>query len=76
MSVFNCNCSCRCSCSSLGAILIDILGTILVAVILPTVDIVAASVLGAILTGWILGFLALTFTGTACHIRSLTDCES
>lgn len=65
-----------CGCSSLNALLLGVLGTILVAVILLIVDVVAASVIGAILTGLLLGFLALTFTATACYIRSLTDCES
>lgn len=65
-----------CGCASLNALLLGILGTIFTGVILLTVTIPATSLVTTILTGLLLGFLALTFTATACYIRSLTDCES
>ena len=64
-----------CGCASLNALLAGILGTIATGVVLLIVDVAAASVIGAILTGLLLGFLSLIFTSTACYIRSFTDCE-
>ncbi len=64
-----------CGCASLNALLAGILGVIATGVVLLIVDVAAASVIGAILTGLLLGFLSLIFTSTACYIRSFTDCE-
>lgn len=58
-------------CQSLGAVLTGILGTIALAVVLLVVDIAAASVLGAILTGALLFFFTLTLAATACYARCL-----
>ena len=64
----------NCACASLGALLSGILGTILLAAVLLAVGIVATSILSAILVGILVFFLTLTFTSTACLIRTLADC--
>ena len=65
----------RCICEGVNTLLVGILGAILFALVLLAVGIVATSVLSAILVGLLIFFLALTFTSTACLIRSLLDCE-
>lgn len=64
-----------CLCTALNALLIGILGTILFAVVLLAVGIVATSILSAILVGILLFFFSLTLTSTACLVRSLADCS-
>ncbi len=67
---------CRpCQRRSVATVLAGILGTILFSVVLLAVGITATSVISAILIGLLAGFLTLTFTGTACLIRCLADCE-
>lgn len=65
-----------CRCGSLGAVLTGALGTILFATVLLAVGIVATSVVSAILVGVLVASLALTFTGTACLIKCLMDCDA
>lgn len=64
-----------CRCSALNALLAGILGTILLALILLSVGIVATSVISAILVGLLLFFLSLTLTSSACYVRLLAECE-
>lgn len=61
---------------TLGTVLAGILGTILSAVILLAVGITATSVVSAILVGLLVAFLTLTFTGSACLVLCLADCEN
>lgn len=63
-----------CRCASLGALLVGILGTILLAVVLLGFGIVATSVISAILVGLLLGFFALAIVSTACYVHALADC--
>ncbi len=63
-----------CTCTALNALLVGILGTILFALILLAVGIVATSVLSAVLVGLTVFFFALTVSATACYIRTLADC--
>lgn len=63
-----------CTCAALNALLVGILGTILFALILLAVGIVATSVLSAILVGLTVFFLALTVTGAACYVRTRAGC--
>ena len=65
----------QCRCRSLGAILTGILGTILFAVVLLAVGITATSVVSAVLVGILVASLALTFTGAACLVKCLADCD-
>ena len=65
----------RCECTTLNTVLAGILGTILFSVILLTVDVAAASVIGSILVGLFLLFFTLMLTGTACLIRIITGCH-
>lgn len=64
-----------CLCAAQNALLIGILGTILFALVLLAVGIVATSILSTILVGILLFFFALTLTSTACLVRSLADCS-
>ncbi len=65
-----------CKRSTLGTVLAGILGTILFAVVLLAVGITATSVVSAILVGLLVAFLTLTFTGSACLVLCLADCEN
>lgn len=65
---------CECRCAALNAVLIGILGTILFAVVLLAVGIVATSVFNAILVGLLLFFFTLALTATACLVRCFAEC--
>ncbi len=65
-----------CVCSTLGTLLIGILGSILFAVVLLAVGIVATSVISAILVGLLLFFFALIFAASACLVRCVTNCNA
>lgn len=65
-----------CRCTALSALLIGLLGTILFALVLLSVGIVATSVISAILVGLLLFFLALALTEAACYVRALSGCEN
>ena len=64
-----------CLCSALNALLTGVLGTILFALILLAVGIVATSVLSAVLVGVLVFFLWLTVAASACYIRCAADCD-
>lgn len=64
-----------CVCPTLTALLIGILGAALLAVVLLAITFPATSVLGAIIVGGLLLFLALTVTSTACLVRCLAHCN-
>ena len=63
-------------CSAMTGLLAGILGTILLSAILLAFGIVATSVISAILVGLLVFFLTLTFVGTACFIRCLSNCSN
>lgn len=73
-SAFTRTASCRCACATLNTILIGILGAVLFSVVLLAVGITATSVASAVLAGLVLGFFALTLTGTAGLVRCLANC--
>ncbi len=64
----------ECLCGSLNTVLIGILGSILFAIVLLAVGVVATSVVSAILVGVLLFFFTLAVTGTACLVRELSGC--
>lgn len=64
-----------CLCASLNTLLAGILGTVLFAIVLLAVGIVATSILSAILVGILLFFFALTITGSACLVKQLIGCD-
>ena len=64
----------RCVCSVLPVLLTAILGTILLSVILLAVEFAATSVIGAIITGGLIGFFAITLGTVACLIRCILGC--
>lgn len=71
------SCRCRrggCLCAGLDVALIGSLGTALLAIVLLAVGITATSIVSAILVGLLLLFLSLLLTGTACYVRTMTDC--
>ncbi|MBE5922231.1 MAG: hypothetical protein E7269_05710 [Lachnospiraceae bacterium] len=65
-----------CRCSTLNAVLIGILGTILFAVILLAIEFAATSIIGAIITGTLLFFFSLMITTTACLVKCLVNCNN
>lgn len=65
----------RCLCSILPTLLIGILGTILTAIILLAITFAATSIIGAIITGALLVFFALTITSTACLVKCVAGCQ-
>lgn len=64
-----------CLCRALDALLSGALGTILLALVLLTVDIAATSVLGSVLVGVLVFFLWLTVASAACYVRCAGDCD-
>lgn len=65
-----------CRCPVLNTLLLGILGTLLFAVVLLAVGIVATSVISAILVGLLVLFLTLTLAASACFVRCLSNCET
>ena len=65
----------NCLCPVLSVLLTGILGTILFSLILLLVDVAIMSVIGAILSGLLFLFFALTLTSTACLIKCLANCR-
>ena len=64
-----------CAYNNLIAVLIGILGTTLFSVVLLGITFVATSVLGAIITGLLIGFFALIVTATVCLIKRIVVCN-
>ncbi len=62
-------------CTNLGTFLTGILGTILTSVILLSVTFAATSVLGAIITGFLLFFFSLLIISATCLIGCRYDCD-
>lgn len=66
----------RCICLTMPVFFIGILGTILTSLILLGVGFAATSVIGAIITGLLLGFFTLVITSTVCLIKCrMTFCN-
>ncbi len=65
-----------CSCTTIGLVLLGILGTIAAAVLLLAVGITATGIFTAILVGLTALFFTLLLTATACLIRELTNCTA
>ena len=73
-SAVACN-GCKDCCTNLGAFLTGILGTVLTSVILLGITFAATSVLGAIITGFLLFFFSLLVTSTVCLVKCRYNCE-
>lgn len=67
---------CRTRCSALSVLLLGILGSILFATILLIIDIVATSVIGAILVGVLVFSFSLFITTTVCLIKCIANCNN
>lgn len=65
-----------CKRGNLGTVLAGILGTILISVIGLAVGLTATSVVSAILVGLLVAFLTLIFTGSACLVLCIADCDN
>lgn len=63
-----------CQCTTLNAVLIGLLGTVLFAVVLLGVGIVATSVTSAVLVGLLLFSFSFALSTLACHIRAIANC--
>ena len=66
----------RCKCQTLPVYLIGILGTIFTSLVLLGIEFVATSVIGAIISGLLLGFFTLVITTAVCLIRCKTNCNN
>lgn len=58
-------------CSSLNALLIGALGTVLTSLVLLAITFAATSFFGAFLNGLLLFFFFLTLTSAACYVKCL-----
>jgi len=67
-------CSC-CRRSAINTILVGVIGALIAGIILIAVGFAATSIIGAILTGFLLAFLTLIFVSTACLIGCVIDCR-
>ncbi len=65
-----------CNGTTLTALLVGILGSILTATVLLAIPFVATSVIGAIITGALLLFFSLLITATACYVKCLVACSN
>ena len=65
-------CGCR---QILSVLLVGIIGTILTSVILLGITFAATSVLGAIITGFLLFFFSLLIISSVCLIRCRYNCD-
>lgn len=63
-----------CKCQTLPVYLIGILGTIFTSLVLLGIEFVATSVIGAIISGLLLGFFTLVITTAVCLIRCKINC--
>ena len=63
-----------CRRNGINTILVGIIGALISGIILIAVGFAATSIIGAILTGFLLAFLTLIFVSTACFIRCAIDC--
>ena len=58
------------------AVLIGILGTALFSVVLLGITFAATSVIGAIISGLLVGFFALIISGTVCLVKKTVICNA
>lgn len=65
-----------CICPILSLLLTGVLGAILTSVVLLAIEFAATSIIGATITGALLGFVSLIFTETACLTKCLARCNS
>ena len=74
-SVLRCEYLRRCICMILPVVLVAILGTIVLSAVLLVFTFAATSILGAIITGALIGFFALIITATACLVNCIAGCS-
>lgn len=65
----------NCICAILPVLLIAILGTIILSAILLVFTFAATSIIGAIITGGLLGFFTLIITASACLVNCTAGCS-
>ncbi|MBQ4527481.1 MAG: hypothetical protein II998_05355 [Clostridia bacterium] len=64
-----------CSCSIIPTLLVGIVGTIIISLILLGITFAATSILGAVISGILLGFFTLTIFSTACFVLCRFACN-
>lgn len=64
----------NCICPILSVLLTAILGAVLTSLILLGITFAATSIIGAIISGALIGFLSLIFAESVCLIKCLTRC--
>ena len=65
----------NCICSVLSAHLIGLIGLIITSLILLGITFAATSLLGAVITGALLGFFTLSFSTVACITKCVARCH-
>ncbi len=80
INLFSSNLTCnntanKCMCLTMPVYFVGILGTILTSLILLGITFSAASVIGAVITGLLLGFFTLIITSAVCLIKCKTTCS-
>ena len=63
-----------CVYSTVSAVLVGVLGTLLLSVILLAIPFATTSIIGAIITGALAAFFSYIFTATACTIKCFVKC--
>lgn len=66
----------ECVCSIIPTVLVGILGTIITALVLLGITFAATSVIGAIISGLLLGFFTLMVISVACLILCKVSCNN
>ena len=66
----------NCICQGYTALLAGILGTVLLSLVLLGTAVAAATPLGAVLNGLLVGFLSLILTSVACVIKCSAGCDN
>ncbi len=63
-----------CLCSALTTLFAGVFATVLLSLVLLVFDIVAAGILGSLITGLLFGAFTLTVTSVACIVKTLFGC--
>ena len=66
----------RCICATLPVYFIGIIGTIFTSLILLGITFAATSVVGAVISGLVLGFFTMIILSTVCLIKCNTNCNN
>lgn len=71
-----CNTNNKCACTTMPVYFIGIIGTIFTSLILLGITFAATSVVGAVISGLVLGFFTMIILSTVCLIKCNTNCNN